>query len=292
MGELLINVIFPVYLLIGVGYLFGRLKGELETSSISFLVLYFFAPALVFSSFKRVELPLKYSLFIAFASLWVFLFTYFFSKLLAKRRELAFYLSATVMNAGYLGIPLIYLLFGEKALPYGVSYMVFMAVYHFTLGILMLNPGKLKEGIISALKVPLIYSAVLAFIFKGINLPSGIEKILELTGNSTMPLMLVSIGISLSKVSLREIKEALLGTVLRFLGGTLGALLIVKAVPVPSLLGKVLLVQSSLPSAVLNFVLCQKFNRSPEVAASIIFLSTLLFPLYLPLLKLLLNLVF
>ncbi|WP_456456020.1 AEC family transporter [Thermovibrio sp.] len=292
MGELFVNVILPLYLLIGIGYLFGKLKKDLDTSSISFLVLYFFAPVLVFSSFKEVELPLKYSIFVALGSLWVFVFTYLFSRFVARGKGPAFYLSATVMNAGYLGIPLIYLLFGEKALPYAVSYMVFMAVYHFTLGIVILNPGKLKEGVVSAFKIPLIYSAVLAFLFKGVNLPSGIEEILKLTGNSTMPLMLVSIGVSLSKVSFSEVKDALLGTALRFLGGTLGALLIVKLLPVPSLLGKVLVVQSSLPSAVLNFVLCQRFNRSPEVAASIIFLSTLAFPLYFPLLKLLLNLVF
>jgi predicted permease len=69
------------------------------------------------------------------------------------------------MNAGYLGIPLIYLLFGERALPFALTYMVVMAVYHFTLGIFILE-GSFKEGVLSALKVPLIYGAILGLLLK------------------------------------------------------------------------------------------------------------------------------
>jgi predicted permease len=292
-GELLVNVILPLYLLIGAGYLFGRLRPELETRTISFVVLYLFAPALIFSSFKRVNLTLTSFFQIAFTALFVFIFTYLLAvaaeKALLGRRNPAFELSATVMNAGYLGIPLIYLMFGEEALAYAITFMVVMAVYHFTLGILILKGRDFKEGIKAALKIPLIYAALLAFLLKGAELPSGIEKVLKLTGDATMPLMLVSIGISLSKISVEEFREAFVATLVRFFGGTVGALIAVSAIGAPPLLKKVLIVQSSLPSAVLNFVLCEEFKASPKLAASVIFLSTLLFPLYLLFLRAIIN---
>jgi len=288
-GELLINVILPLYLLIGAGYLFGRLRPNLETKTISFIVLYLFAPALIFSSFKRVNLTLESFSQIALTALFVFIFSYLLAvgaeKLLLKGRNPAFELSATVMNAGYLGIPLIYLMFGERALAYAITFMVVMAVYHFTLGILILKGREFKEGIKAVLKIPLIYAALLALLLKGVELPSGIEKILNLTGDATMPLMLVSIGISLSKISVEEFKEAFVATLVRFFGGTVGALIAVSALGAPPLLKKVLIVQSSLPSAILNYVLCEEFNASPKLAASVIFISTLLFPLYLFILK-------
>ncbi|WP_457677706.1 AEC family transporter [Thermovibrio sp.] len=284
MGELLINVILPLYLLIASGYLMGKLKPELETKSISFMVLYLFAPALIFYSFKKVEITPQKAGIVAFVGLTVFLTSYALSLLaeamLLKERDKAFELSSTVMNAGYLGIPLIYLTFGQEGLPYAITFMVIMAVYHFTLGILILKGREVKEGVKSALKLPLIYAAGLALALKGLELPPGIEKTLKLTGDATMPLMLVSIGISLSKIELKEFKKALIATLVRFIGGTLGALLALTFLKAPTLLKKVLIVQSSLPSAVLNFVLCEEFGSSPQTAASVIFLSTLLFPIY------------
>jgi len=291
--ELLVNVILPLYLLIGAGYLFGKLRPSLETGTISFIVLYLFAPALIFSSFKKVNLTFESFSQIAFTALFVFAFSYLLAvaaeKAFLKEKNPAFELSATVMNAGYLGIPLIYLMFGEEALAYAITFMVVMAIYHFTLGILILKGREFREGIKAVLKIPLIYAALLAFFLKGVPLPSGIEKILNLTGDATMPLMLVSIGISLSKISVEEFREAFIATLVRFFGGTVGALIAVSLLGAPLLLKKVLIVQSSLPSAILNYVLCEEFKASPKLAASVIFISTLLFPLFLALLWALLS---
>jgi predicted permease len=294
MGELLLNVLFPLYFLIGLGYLMGKVKPNLETATISFLVLYLFAPALIFYSFRHLSVSLNSFACVAGVALIVFLGVLALSvaaeKLFLKRRDPAFELSATVMNAGYLGIPFIYLMFGEKALPYAVSYMVVMAVYHFTLGIVVLSLENLKEGIKSALKIPLIYAALLAFVTKGVPLPDGVEKTLKLTGDSTMPLMLVSIGVSLSKVKASYLKEAVIATAVRFLGGTAVSLSAVLALKCPQELRWPVVVQSSLPSAILNFVLCEKFNKNPQTAASVIFVSTLLFPAYALFLKWLMDL--
>ncbi len=288
MGELLLNVILPVYLLIGLGFLSGKIWKDLETKTISMIVLYFFAPALIFSSFRELSLNFSNISCISLTALGVFLGVYFISilseLLFIKERNPAFELSSTVMNAGYMGIPLILLMFGEDALPVAITYMVVMAVYHFTLGIVVLK-GSLKEGIASALKIPLIYALILSFTLKEVNIPPGIEKMIKLSGDATLPLMLFSIGISLSQIKFSEVKLSILGTAVRFLGGTTSALFFSKILGCPTFLQKILIVQSSLPSAILNFVLCEKFNSSPQIAASIIFVSTLFFPLYLILLK-------
>ncbi len=292
MGELLLNVILPVYLLIGLGFLSGRIWKDLETKTISTIVLYFFAPALIFSSFR--ELPLNLSSFscISLTALGVFVAVYGISVLtellFLKGRNPAFELSSTVMNAGYMGIPLIVLMFGEGALPVAITYMVVMAVYHFTLGIVVLK-GSVREGVVSALKIPLIYALILSFLLKGVSLPQGVEKMVKLSGDATLPLMLFSIGISLSRIDLSEVKLSLLGTAVRFFGGTASALLFSKLLSCSPYYQKILVVQSSLPSAILNYVLCEKFDTHPQTAASIIFVSTLLFPVYLVFLKLLVG---
>ncbi len=283
MKELLINVILPLYLLIASGYVAGKLKPELETKTISTAVLYIFAPALIFSSFRRVEISVGDFWNVSIAALLIFMGVFLIAVAteltLFRRRNEAFELSTTVMNAGYLGIPLIYLLLGENALPFALTFMVVMAIYHFTIGILILN-SSIKTGIIETLKIPLIYAALLSFLLKGVHIPAGIEKTLKLTGDSTLPLMLFSIGISLSHISPSYLKLSIAGTAVRFFGGLAVALAVTTMLPLNPLLKKVIVVQSSLPSAILNFVLCERFNKSPELAASIIFLSTLTFPLF------------
>lgn len=290
MEELLLNVIFPIYILIFLGYAFGKIWKSLETRTISTLVLYIFAPALIFDSFRGLK-SFENLTSISLSALIVFLGVYslslFVEGLLLKEKNPAFELSSTVMNAGYLGIPLIYLMFGEKSLPIALTYMVVMAVYHFTLGIVILNRD-LSSGFKEALKIPLIYAVLLAFLLREVSLPSGVDKMIKLTGNATMPLMLVSIGISLSKIDLKGLEVGVLSTLVRFLGGTVFSIFSVEILGLKGLISKVLIVQSSLPSAVLNYVLCERFNKSPEIAASSIFISTILFPIYLILLKLLL----
>lgn len=289
MGDIVLNVILPVYLLIISGFAIGKIKPTLKTDTISFIVLYLFAPALIFSSFRKLDVSVMNFSCISLTALGVFvgvlLLSLFVELFILKEKNGAFEISSTVMNAGYIGIPLIYLLFGEKAIPFAITYMVAMAVLHFTLGIVILQRENLKEGLLSILKIPLIYAVVLAILTRGICIPAGIGKIVKLTGDATLPLMLVSIGISLSKIAPSEIKLSLWGTAVRFVGGTLTALLFTSILGCSPFLKQVMVVQSSLPSAVLNYVLCERFNKSPEVASSIIFASTLLFPLYILILK-------
>lgn len=59
MENLLINVLLPVYLLIGIGFLMGKVNPQLSTETISHIVVYLFAPMLIFSSFRKVELGLE-----------------------------------------------------------------------------------------------------------------------------------------------------------------------------------------------------------------------------------------
>ncbi|MEO2068534.1 MAG: AEC family transporter, partial [Desulfurobacteriaceae bacterium] len=142
MTELLINVILPLYLLIFSGFVIGKLKPDLTTDTISFIVLYLFAPSLIFHSFRNVKLELTDFSCITLVALGVFVIVFLIALgveiIFFKKRNEAFELSSTVMNAGYMGIPLIYLMFGEKVVSFATFYMVVMAIFHFTLGIVIL----------------------------------------------------------------------------------------------------------------------------------------------------------
>jgi len=283
MSGILVNVILPLYLLILLGFFIGRLKRDVETQSISFLVLFIFAPALIISSFRKVSIgypDVGCTVIVSVAVvMFVWLCVYALERFAFGERFPALELSSTIMNSGYLGIPLIYLLFGEKGLPYGISFMVAMTLIHFTFGILILQ-GSLLSGIREALKIPVIYAIFLSFLLKGVHIPEGFEKMVELTGNATMPLMLVSIGISLSRIEVSSLKLGAVSSAFRLTGGFLFSSLPVLLLHCNPLMSKVLIVQSSLPPAVLNFVLCDRFGKDPDTAASSILIGTLISPVW------------
>ncbi len=296
MSSLFIDVILPTYLLIGLGFLLGKIFKDLETEGISTVVLNVFAPALVFYSFRESKVDFTFVLPVFAVAATVVATGYATSILYGKikwgKRDRGFEVSTTFMNSGYLGIPLIFLMFGKKAFPYAIAFSVSMTFLHFTVGIMTLNPGSLKDAVLSVLKMPLVHSIILAFFVQDVALPSGIEKMLKMTGTATIPSMLIAIGISLSRIEASHVKVSLVSSLLRFTTGTIGALAAVSIIGGPILFKSVMVVQSSLPSAVLNYVLCDKFKQNPQLAASVIFLSTLVFPVYLFLLKVLLRFTF
>ena len=290
MLHLFVNVLLPTYLLIALGFLLGKLKPEIETKSVSTLVLYVLAPALIISSLRESQLNPATIPFIAWACAMVvagcYLTTVAIEKVLLKRRSEAIELSVTFMNSGYLGIPLIFLLFGEDFFKVAITYSVIMTFLHFSFGIVILQGGDFKAGIAEALKLPLIYALIAAPLANSIPLPQGLEKMLKMTGLATIPVMLITTGISLSRIRPQGIKVALWSSILRFAAGFGWALLAVLPWGIPTTIKAAVVVQSSLPSAVMNYVLCDRFGKEPDLAASIIFFSTLIFPLFLPMLKL------
>ena len=60
------------------------------------------------------------------------------------------------------------------------------------------------------------------------------------------------------------------------------SLIICKFFQVGSHLAKVLIVQYAMPSAVFNFILADRYNKSPEKIASIVFVSTIISILVIP----------
>jgi predicted permease len=94
-------------------------------------------------------------------------------------------------------------------------------------------------------------------------------------GYSTIPLMLVSLGYRLHDVKSLRLGHALGGASLRIIGGFFAAYITVRVLGAEGVNRQLILLYGSLPSAVVNFVLTEKYGQDPDLAASIVVLSTL-----------------
>ena len=145
----------------------------------------------------------------------------------------------------------------------------------FTLGI-YIAAG--KGGGVEIVKMPLLYAAVIGIgiNLSGIKMPSYIVSTFDLLGSATIPLMLVSLGYRLYSIRLNTVRLSLWGSLIRIVGGGIVAYGFVTLFGIDGLQRNIIILSSTMPSAVINFVLSYRYKRDADLVASTIALSTLI----------------
>jgi predicted permease len=116
----------------------------------------------------------------------------------------------------------------------------------------------------------------------GIEVPTWISRTTELLGDIAIPLMLLTLGVSLSKMHPDSLGRSVVLALVRFGLGVSAGLLITTVLGVEGLTRKVLILQAAMPVGVLNYLFAHRYGRSPEQVASLVLVSTLLSVLTIP----------
>jgi predicted permease len=159
---------------------------------------------------------------------------------------------------------------------------VIITFLQYSLGIYILNGrGNWKE----IFRLPLIYAALAGLLCNlgQIKIPELLLQPVTMLGQATIPIMLISLGYRLYQVESLQLGHALGGALLRIVGGLAAATFAVTLIGAEGVNRQVLLLYGSLPSAVVNFILTEKYRQDPGLAASIVVLGTLLSVLTIPL---------
>lgn len=210
----------------------------------------------------------------------------------------AFLIAAAMGNTGYLGFPITLGVFGEKNLVKAVFYDFGTVVFIFTVGIIiaqMLGEGDKKGGVLSALKEFLIFPStvalVLGLLLHSIPLPKFLLGSLTYLSQATVPLIMLTIGLSLRSEGLSKyalplsflviIKLILspffaywVGSLAGFAGQTLG----------------VFVLEASMPAVMLSLIIGLKYKLDVHFLPSAILVSTITSLATIPLGQALLNL--
>jgi len=283
------NNILPIILLGSAGFVLGRLL-HIDPRSLGRVVFYVFSPVLIFNILINNHLKLSEA-----ASVIVFtisivvtmgLITYFLGKLLKVERTALISILITSMfaNTGNYGLPLVSFAFGDKALPYAGIYFVTTTLLFYSLGILIASLGhmNLKEAVLGLFKVPTLYAVLLALLINTlhIELPLAINRAVDLAAGGTIPLMLVLLGLQMTKVEFSKNLRALqLSVSLRLLIAPLLALLITVLYGIQAFARQGAVTQASMPSMVSSTILAEEYHLDSKLIAAVVFISTLLSPL-------------
>lgn len=282
----LFDVIAPVLGCAGVGWAWGRFGGKFDVETVSTLVLNVSAPCLIFHSLVSLDVApealsqmagLTAAAILSFALLgWVGL------KILGLPAS-TFLGPVTFNNCGNLGLGICLFAFGREGLALGVAYFAVSFVAHSLVGdLLFAGKASLKPLLIS----PLFWSVAVAALFLGVGLPVPIslERTTEVLGAPTIPMMLITLGVSLSQLNLGGLGVPTLVSVMRLTIGAGVGFGLAELAGLEGAMRGILVLECAMPVGVLNYLFAQKYDRDPAGVAGAVMISTLLSFVTIPLL--------
>ena len=273
-----LSIVFPVFSIIGLGFIFARFK-KISLEPVIEILLYLTIPALVISSLTKRHLVPSELVIVSLAASGVVVGTGLVSLIylrIINRKELkGFYLPTMFMNSGNMAFPIALLAFGEEGLAIAIIYYVAISLLVYSLGIYI---AKGQGGISEIFKLPLIYASIAGITINltDTSLPKSILSTVEILGRATIPLMLISLGYRLHSTRLTSLNISIAGALIRIAGGCLIAYLITTLSGIDGLNQKIIILSSSMPSAVINFIVSYRYKLHSELVASIISISTVL----------------
>jgi len=284
--HVILQTIVPVFSIIAIGALLGLFK-DLDTKTLSELTLYILTPFLVFTSLLESHIVLQRMFTITVFSALIFLgmaVTSFGAGYLLKfspTEKSSFVLSTTLMNSGNLGLPLIYFAFGNEGLAIAVIFLVCFVIVLNTFGIFVAAGGHLpaSQAVAEIFRLPALYAIGLTFLLRETHtvIPAILYKPIQMVGHAAIPTILLILGIQLTHANLRDkIPRISLAVFLRLIISPILAIAIFALLPADNLTRRVLIIQSSGPTAVNAIILATKYDVHPDFAGSVILVSTIL----------------
>ena len=277
----LFEVLFPVFFVVGIGYYLGKNNPKIDTTFITNFAANIGTPAMIIyaltstgTSFEIFKDYFWYFLIAIVAFTFIGIFFLFFLKTKDIIRELPPFI---MPNTGNMGLPICLFAYGSQGLGVAAAISALIVLCHFTLGIFLADR---KFNINVILKNPPFYAIIISviFLYFKIELPVFLENTTFLLMYATIFLILMSLGIALTRFKVFSFKKALISSIGRVVLGPIVALLIIRYFDLSGFAAGVLLIQCSMPSAVLNYLVASIYSPKKIVdsVASTIVVSTVM----------------
>ncbi len=285
LGQIFIDVILPVYLLVAVGWVLGKRLG-LEARTLSRYAYYILVPAFVFKVMSTASLPAALALrmvgYILLVHLAVAGAALALALMLRRPAQVvgAYVVIAVFGNVGNFGLPLISFRLGPQALAPATVYFLAVVVIAFVIAVAAASwhHGGVWHALLSVLRTPALMALVpaLAFNVGHVVPPLWLSRSVDLLGNAMVPTMLVTLGVQLA-ASGRPVLEwdVFLAAGVRLIGAPLIALALAIPFALPEPARTTGILQASMPTAVLAVLIALEHNLLPNFVTTAVLISTL-----------------
>ena len=276
----------PVVLCAGIGWLWARSGQPFRRVEISRVIADIGAPCLVFSQLLSAQVSAAQLGEMATAAALVLLLgaTLAAPLLWALGKPLQTFLAPLIFgNSGNLGMGLALFAFGPQGLTLATAYFLVVSLAQFTVGIWIWRGSQSARAILTT---PMTFAAAIAVTMKlaQIPAPDWLLDTTRLLAGITIPLMLLALGVTLHDLRISPVSSAIGMGALRLLLGFSVGLAVAWLLDLQGLARKVVILQGAMPSAVFNYLLAERYQRTPDQVAGLVVASTLMAFLLLPVL--------
>ena len=281
--ERIAGIMFPVLAVIGLGWFYAR-KHSPDMAAVNRINMDLFAPALIFSALASRDFSIAANRWLLLASALIVLGSGVLALGVARVARVQARMFVPPMmfnNCGNMGLPIAVLAYGQAGLAPAVAMFVVSNAFHFTLGARIVDP---KASIGQLIATPMNVATVAGFAVAATDLPRPevVMTTLKLVGDAMIPLMLFALGVRMVSVNRSSWRIGLLGALVCPLSGLAVALLIDPILPLSPDQRGLMYIFASLPPAVLNFMVAERYNREPGKVAAIVLVGNIASVIFVP----------
>ncbi len=299
-------ILLPIFGLIVAGYacrLWGVL-GPTSATELNKFVVWLALPALLFDIMAHTPWHTIYQpgFFWAFtlACAAAFLLVFLFQRLKGKSMADASVdgVAAAYPNTGYLGFPLLLLIFGKSSLIPTTTATIIVACMLFALAIALIEIGLQSERqfhrlalkvLRAIIKNPLIIAPILGAACSSLNvtMPNSVETFLKLLGGAASPCALVCLGVFLASrqkaktsglpsTAKLDVASVIVVVIAKLLLQPLLTWILALWFALPNDLTCMAVLLAALPTGTGPFMLAEYYRRDAQITSAAILISTLL----------------
>ncbi|SMP26147.1 AEC family transporter [Shimia sagamensis] len=281
-----LEIVAPVFLVAGVGFAWVKAGFEYRIQFVTRLAMTLAVPCLIFTALMKTEADLAdlAKLTLAGTTAYLAVGVIGWGLLKATGLSLRTYLAPVIFgNTGNLGIPLALFAFGQPGLEAAVVMLAVSAILSFTWGIwIVAGEGAFGKMI----KEPMIWATLLGAVFLIMDweTPVVLTNTLDLIGQMAIPMMLLTLGVAVARLTPGRVVTAIWLSVVKLLVCAAIGWGIGLAFGLTGTLFGVLVLQMAMPVAVTAYLLAEKYEADSSAVAGYVVVSTLVSVIGLPIL--------
>jgi predicted permease len=284
---ILVNVIFPVFILIGAGAALHR-KFHFDMNTLSKLSTFFLMPCVSFSNIYENNIGGKTLFHILGFLVLQGLSLMILSSLISRTAKFENGLSSTfknsivLVNSGNFGLPVSQLVFQHN--PLGASIQVLVMIFQnlltYTYG--LFNSVSAKPTNSTAIreffKNPVIYAFLLGLFLHllHIKIPKFLWTPIDNTSNAFLAIALITLGAQSAYIKIKSFSLPLILSLLgRLVLSPIVAFTIIYALNLQGTTAQALFIASSFPTSRNSALFALEYDNHPDYAAQAVLMSTL-----------------
>ena len=294
--DVVVHQLALLFIIMGIGYLAYKIKFFTDETNklLSRLVIFVTMPCTILSSVMNGSIDSSSSdafLFIGLALgvlLVAIVLSFFIPRLIGcAPKDYGVYRFAMVLgNAGFMGFPVISAILGPKSMFYVALMNIPTSLVMYTIGIIFLSGKSAKIRLRDILNPCLVAAVVILIIFlTGFKAPRIVAETTALIGGMTTPGVMLAIGSTLATTPFRDVItkwRLYAASAVKLLLIPTAAWLILKPLVSNQLIFNILILVAAMPTAANTALLAFEFGSDEKLGSSLVFITTLLSAITIP----------